>query len=667
MATLKEEEMKNPVIKEVLEPPKTIGDLIHEQVVIPPTAPTVKPEQPVLLFDIKRTRPITDMDAAFGPSKVPPICPVPSTSDTFFTEMNITSHVELDEGEHFIIDVQSDLRFLFATFIATTTKEYPKLEVKEFPAVTPASYVAYKMVLFHTIYLLNDIHNRITPSPEAQLWRNDTERKDLLAKILACKVPPDVGLLLESISMAQDPKHPRLRYVPTFAAASFDHDYGRLIPPAICIVAHNALANYQINSKPTLMRRSVYHSHIMTYANHFVRIGNILGKYGSDQTNAPVTHNNWINRRFDTIFAPNVMRSLLQRPTVLNIPYEAPIYTEQNFNVYDYLLGYSTENFVNIKDFLTAFTEFITFHNLSTKTLSDYFDLEPNVNILTHSIERVTLPTWHVLDIPAPGVDEPLLLTDSAYAELVNFMVPVNDGAEDMLPPDGVINPDLYLVGPEPYDPIHPVTSFESFSKAFVHPDVLWFQPLSKDPDAIASALALGIKIEQESLDGVSIPLPNPEDVLTVTNSQYLQGSLPLALITRLKPSRVIENAFIITKRHLHTQKNRPMSIILRDMTQNVVPRFCRNACREAFHHIFRGNITNNCTNVYRSFTYVGWKYGEIPPIPGNIVYFWSSFRNVRNERGKPKLISMYYTLRGQFGLSPCLSRSPNPTLLFPY
>lgn len=83
----------------------------------------------------------------------------------------------------------------------------------------------------------------------------------------------------------------------------------------------------------------------------------------------------------------------------------------------------------------------------------------------------------------------------------------------------------FYLVGKKPYDSADPPFPYDLFDKTrHVYPDVLWFQPYSKNPSALNYALTLGLLIETGDIDALTIPTPNIGLSLTENNSMFFQG-----------------------------------------------------------------------------------------------------------------------------------------------
>lgn len=119
-------------------------------------------------------------------------------------------------------------------------------------------------------------------------------------------------------------------------------------------------------------------------------------------------------------------------------------------------------------------------------------------------------------------------MTDTAFANYVKLLVPGPSYKSKMVAPPDNIDANFVLVSKEPFNPDTYTIQFELVNKLkHIYPDVLWFQPYSKNPSALNYALTLGLLIEYDDLDGVVIPIPNIQMSLTGNNSMYLQRTIP--------------------------------------------------------------------------------------------------------------------------------------------
>lgn len=119
------------------------------------------------------------------------------------------------------------------------------------------------------------------------------------------------------------------------------------------------------------------------------------------------------------------------------------------------------------------------------------------------------------------------ILSDTDYATKAKFMEAGPTYTKTFLYPEdeSTIETDLYRVENSTFDPDENPIVYELFSaRTHVAPNVLWFQPYNKSSLSIELSLTIGLKIIQNELDGIIIPLPNINEDLTTNNSFYLQG-----------------------------------------------------------------------------------------------------------------------------------------------
>lgn len=285
-----------------------------------------------------------------------------------------------------------------------------------------------------------------------------------------------------------------------------------------------------------------------------------------------------------------------------------------------------------------------------------------------HSLWSVTLPTCHMLSPPTvTSPQDTEEMTDSQYAKFVKFLASAPIYKSKLTPPPLDIDANLYLVGKDPYDASKPPFQYHHFEKHLhTTPDVLWFQPYSKNPSALNHALTLGLLIESGDLDGTVIPLPNIQLSLTENNSMFLQGTLPLSHVFKYIPSTEDNNRFRLCKRKVHDDQHQPVGFALRDCSTVFVPRFGTEMVRANMHSILGAVVHNNCNDNEIDFTFAASSHPSPPPVPEDSIYLWSSYRYVSLSNTNRRKVYLYYTLRQFYGENVTLSRTRNPTLLIP-
>lgn len=72
----------------------------------------------------------------------------------------------------------------------------------------------------------------------------DIARKhDFLIELIQLKVPADCASILRQLKVCHDPQKTQIAFAPRYARFSFNHDYGRMMPPALMHIAYSVIAS----------------------------------------------------------------------------------------------------------------------------------------------------------------------------------------------------------------------------------------------------------------------------------------------------------------------------------------------------------------------------------------------------------------------------------------
>nr|QNJ60192.1 capsid protein [Betapartitivirus sp.] len=583
---------------------------------------------------------------------------------SYFKSLDIHRELETDIARNFTIDVQSDLRFTFSYIMSTTQQEFKNYDPKGYPFISIPSVVAYKQIMLHAVYLLNDLHSRDITSHNALPYQEQGLRRDFLNAIGSFQVPPDIAQLVYQIHNVYDPNRPNHQLIATFAGASLPHDYGRIMSPWICFTAHDALITYRTTRNVNRILNRIYNTQISRSGNQVYTIGKILGSPYTLARNH-YDHPNWLRDRFELMIDDQIGSSLEFNPTYCEFEvssHDVP----QETNIYDYLLGYSEKISTTILMALSEISSYYARSDAKTTHLFAALNKSCGLTLLTHSIESPTLPTWHYLTIP-PVDAAPIARTDEEFASDIKFLAtkPVFKGTNP--PPNVNAEASLYLVSSDPYDPKKPPFPLDSFYLNHVSPAVLWHQPYAKIPAILSYSLTLGIKIEQANIDGLVIPTPNNKASLNDNNSLYLQGSLPLRFIKNYIADGANANALRLDERRQLHHLFQPLGIGFNHGRSNTLPQYFRTGIANLINPMYGLVTVSNFNDNRNAFTYCAWSKKSPPKLPPDYTYLWSSYRYVQYSNLPTKEIHMYYSLRGLYGLNGCLSKSVHPTRLLPY
>lgn len=97
------------------------------------------------------------------------------------------------------------------------------------------------------------------------------------------------------------------------------------------------------------------------------------------------------------------------------------------------------------------------------------------------------MPTHHHLEPPTVTSNlDTEEMTDITYAKFIKYLCPGPIFKRKLTPPPPDIDTNFYLVGKDPYNPADPPFKYDEFNRhKHLNPDVLWFQPYSKNPSAL--------------------------------------------------------------------------------------------------------------------------------------------------------------------------------------
>lgn len=105
--------------------------------------------------------------------------------------------------------------------------------------------------------LLNDIIHRTQTSAAANFFRNDNNATHFLQLLTHAYVPVHLEPVLPTLAVF-DPHHPGLLFTPDLATFTWQHDYGRTIPSAMMIAAHNEIATQRVYPPNVIPLTSFY-------------------------------------------------------------------------------------------------------------------------------------------------------------------------------------------------------------------------------------------------------------------------------------------------------------------------------------------------------------------------------------------------------------------------
>jgi hypothetical protein len=521
--------------------------------------------------------------------------------------------------------------------------------------------------MFNAHLLGCDAYFRPSKSYYASSFFSDAAKVDYFNVLLACKLPTFMSDILQELAPVYDPRRTNHLFVPTLAAYSHSHDFGRAIPPQVFLHCHQYLATANQRSAPTSQQSDIYNLLITTFGTQTFHIGNYFGtSYGN-------YHDNWLNSDFEGFFNPIVGRALTQKPTFGKLALTQQTYADhQSMDMYEHFLVCDDDNIDKMSNFMGSISVFFQTQAANSLNLGTTLATLSGSLLFSHSIEPPTLPTWTGMPIKENASDPK---NHKEFATKHEFLVaaPVHTGTLAWLDDDTNLITGLYRLLQATFAPAQRFDARITFDKtAHVTPYVLYFQPYDVNASSLALTIICGIKIETAELDGFTIPSEHPEDSLDDNNSQYLQSAIRLsnvhATLAQADPST--SHVTLLARRHVD-RDNQAHGFAFRDMSRVVMPRFANAAVNDMqinAHPSTGYHVEDNHDDPRSAFTYTAGQNGTLDLGTDNKAYLWSSYRVVhKNKKPELKDISMIASFRPVYGSNVTLSRSKNPSLIIPH
>lgn len=586
----------------------------------------------------------------------------------YFDRMTLGNTIEPNHGDTFTIDVQPDCRFLFHYISYAVCELYPESNYRNHSAVSPFSLSAYATALHATQLLINDLYARHDASVYAQPYSDVGTYSDLLDVLVNLKVPAFIADIIECLNNFKDAQRLDLQFCISLAASIFPHDCGRLIPSNLWLAIHDIIAKQRGSINIDGIIAEIYRTVLINYGNHDFTVSNLFG--GPYQhNNQSNLHRNWLNKMFDKTVRHRLGTYLTTRPSFSRIEIRHPTMTHQNYNPYSYMLFGHPNNVPAYKEMMLKISRYVESVEPSALTILQLQSKLNYIYALHHSIEPVTLPTWHAFPNIPPATARINLVNDTNYATTVGFLTPRRNGTAQLPYPQAPAPADLYLVRRSDHRTQQaPYQYIEFDASEHVAPGVFWLQPYDKRPTALSKSLVLGFKIEFAEFDGVQFNLPNFEASLVDNNSHFRQGSIPVFFVKPYRPITGQDHALHLVKRKLN--KAGACGFTIRDASINVLPRFDNKNVSNTVGTIKgfkREEHHDDSHHMFTRFSYSHKTPNERIPLVQNQFYLWSSYRHVTNN-GRPSSAntSMYVSIHPFYGSSTTLSSTDNPSTLLP-
>lgn len=563
------------------------------------------------------------------------------------------------------VDVIPDTRFILLAISDGVTRAFASGNFRDNAYVTPASVTGYCLILLYGFMLIADSCYRSTPSPFAEQILHMSIVQDFIDIIANAAVPDFFVPILNGLLPHTDSILTHLDFVPTLACYFFNLDYGRVIPASVFIAAHNTVSENPANAHPTATLDYWYHTvllNIRTGSNAVITVNeHILGILRSG-TNTVQAQDSWLTNAINSLINPVTSRFHAGRPTFSRIPFTHETITNWNqFNPYLYCLGLNGRNATGYFHYVRHMSEYCKSSLNGGLTLFHITDSSSNQAIVSHLISGPSYPTSHISTIAASASPtRPALPNTPTYGTAdvtarqatIHFLVPpnqANSGSAAIRYPTAITpmvqaNADVFLRVeneeiPEVADRTHPIEFVNYDSTRHVTGNMLIYNALALTPSAMFSCLVTGLIIENGSVDGFAIHVPNPDMAPSDNNATSIFASA-------VNASNVFNNVEItnsttrisVPTRPVHRWPTVPNAILNRNMTEVILPRIYRSLNQGTtftLHNIGLRPV-DRFPSLYFAQSFLGRVTSSVPEHTAEnarLIYLWSSYRILEDER----------------------------------
>lgn len=500
--------------------------------------------------------------------------PLPKYINDLFKKVNVDTNIVGNTGPNSIIDVQPDYRMIILSITFYIVKEYPDMDIKPYPTLTPVALMAYNLALLYIFALVNDDANiRYVKSKYSREISTTRHLDRILAKFRTFPVPPYLMQLIQALQAGYDERKENLRYVNSLACFDLDYDFGRTPPIMIYLIAHNLIASRPGNANPDDIFAEWVNTQIMNapralYVNNYLGTHEELGVY-----------TNWFSQSNRMLFNPVTNRTLTVRPTFMRSDTMSQAFnvTTENINPYIHLLGLDTNNRSIIEADLTATSKCIENTYPNCPTIGSLAVVAKNSNILNHYYSNIALPTWHSIAPRARGVNETHTRVSAiTFADRINYKATGNYSFNSTVKfpaTESAYDPPLYLAeNKAPATADIPIVQKLFDDQNDIQPDVRHFCPFETSNENIFSNVITGRTIETEEITSCAVPQPNPRNSILTENCFFLESAIPISHVTPINSQP--NSSLPIVVREFHSSKLPAVRIDLIDRSIDRLPRF---------------------------------------------------------------------------------------------
>jgi hypothetical protein len=631
--------------------------------------------------------------------------PPPPANHSIIDAINASGNVTLDDGAQVIIEGQPDMRFPVSSFIYSIQASITATAYQANPHASPASLLAYTIIMYTGLLFFNEYTQRPSFTTVAATIQNDIIYSSFFNALLDLPVPPFADMEFNSARTFFHPLATNLVICPNLCAASFLHDFGRLIPAATFIRLHNLMSNLPANTTPAALAHAFYTSTVALVEFTAGTNVNITPAMLFGASHGNYTYNNWFRNRIDRIVTALAIRPVFTGPTIGPLPVSPlPNANNNNFNAYLWLTGLDHDNYDTLLQFVRSLGSFTKSIFPSAKPLRDYAQTGTSSSA-GHLIFIAPVPTWSTsaTTFTAPsgstaGTPDFLstatnVRSHTSFARDTTFLVAPRDPttqptaaneywtAHRLRAPDPAVN---FGYAPEvtesaapaagTLDPLHwlvsgnPANANEHTPHQMTTPNCLIFLPSDITPGSLASPITSGFVIENYDISATILPNARPDMTLHATNATLVLGSIEISNIyTALNTNVRLHVQHVPAFDHTTVPQGYlrgPHDWIRFALARNGIIRTISATAGHLANHFLGMLPVNNVRRPHQAINAFLRPLGSHHGIDVHHAHLWSSYR-FRERQGNTIVISMIPSLRPIFGAQARHAQSQHPTLRY--
>lgn len=589
-----------------------------------------------------------------------PVNPPPVVPDVI-TRLAPDTNTDTNSGHTTIIDVVPDFRFPLMSWLYSVSHGIQSSVFASSPIASPASLIAYTMMMYIGLLFHNDAKLRFVPSPFATAILNDHLPLHVFDLMLDLLVPSFASYEFEALRSHFDDLSENLCYFGSLAGSQFFHDFGRHFPVSIFITLHNLMSQLPGNTTYETLAGYFYSATVatVTIGNNDVNMtpGHYFGSTFRTATPAAQRYRNWLNSTIDNFISTQAIRVVNANATVTRLPVTTPAaVTPANFNPYLYLLGYLPDNANSILELLRNMNDFVRSSFPQSRPLRAFTQLGTQ-EICRHLIFDSVLPTWHTNAAPSrteindAGLFGPAFVPRSPadFSAAINFLVarpaPATTGTPPAIPVSrgrrNSSDTTSHLVSLVATSATDPAPFEEPLVRMFdaarhVLARAIIFDPSSSATAHLAAVITSGKIIEAHDISAIGITVASAALPLGTMNSEFVLGSIPYSQIRD-----GTTQAPVTIRRRNFARRLRIPQIIIRSLPQSlIVPIFRPELVRPASTHT--DTLSALLPGTDRPAQIADARDGinvfaqplgsPAPSIPNEYHHLWTSYRYYDNE-----------------------------------